>query len=106
MSAQGIDVHVTIRVNKDLKEAADSLFERLGLNMDVVFNMFLHEAINADAGFGNGISADCVTNAFNVAVAGNIKENRQKGLPIAGYDAEKKLAYLEFADGTKEYVRG
>ena len=115
MSAQN-DVRVTVRVDKDLKENADSLFERLGLNMSVAFNMFLRKAVNEDAipfavstsssGFGQGLSAGYVTNAFNVAVQNDIKANQQKGLPIAKYDADKKQAYLELADGTREYVSG
>jgi len=110
------DVRVTVRVEKGLKENADYLFERLGLNMSVAFNMFLRKAVNEDAipfpvstkssGFGHGLSADSVTTAFNAAVANDIKANQKKGLPIAGYDAKKKQAYLESIDGTREYING
>ena len=115
MSVQS-DVRVTIRVDKDLKDNADSLFERLGLNMSVAFNMFLRKAINEDAipfpvstkstGFGHGLTADYITSAFSAAVANDVGANRQKGFPIAGYDSTKKQAYLESADGTREYVNG
>ena len=115
MSVQ-TDVRVTVRVDKDLKESADFLFERLGLNMSVAFNMFLRKAVNESAipfpvstnsiGFGNGLSADYVTNAFNATVQNDIEVSRQKGLPIAKYDKVKKQAYLEFPDGTREYVDG
>ena len=110
------DVRVTVRVDKDLKENADYLFERLGLNMSVAFNMFLRKAVNEDAipfpvsisrsGFGHELSAGYITSAFNMAVENDTKSNQQKGLPIAKYDTEKKQAYLELADGTKEYVSG
>ena len=110
------DVRVTVRVDKNLKEHAEYLFERLGLNMSVAFNMFLRKAVNEDAipfpvstkstGFGHGLSADYVTTAFNAAVANDVKSNQQKGLPIAGYDTEKKQAYLESIDGTREYISG
>jgi addiction module RelB/DinJ family antitoxin len=110
------DVRVTIRVDKDLKDNADSLFERLGLNMSVAFNMFLRKAVNEDAipfpvsakstGFGHGLSPGYVTSAFNAAVSNDIRANQQKGLPIAGYDVDKKQAYLESADGTREYING
>ena len=115
MNAQN-DVRVTVRVDKDLKENADSLFERLGLNMSVAFNMFLRKAVNEDAipfpvsinssGYGHGLSAGYVTTAFNAAVQNEIKSNQQRGLPIAKYDAEKKQAYLELPDGSREYVNG
>ena len=115
MSVQN-DVRVTIRVDRDLKESADFLFERLGLNMSVAFNMFLRKAVNEDAipfpvstnnaGFGHGLSAGYVTSAFNAAVQNNVRANQQKGLPVAKYDAAKKQAYLEMPDGTREYVNG
>ena len=110
------DVRVTVRVDKDLKDNADFLFERLGLNMSVAFNMFLRKAVNEDAipfpvsigntGYGNGLSADYITNAFNAVVQNDIKTNQQKGLPVAKYDTDTKQAYLELADGTREYVNG
>jgi len=110
------DIRVTVRVDKELKENADSLFDRLGLNMSVAFNMFLRKAVNEDAipfpvsakstGFGHGLSASYVTSAFNAAVANDIRANQQKGFPIAGYDADKNQAYLEYTDGTREYVNG
>ena len=45
-----------------------------------------------------------ITNAFISAVQNEIIEKQQKGFPIARYDADKKQAYLEYADGTREYV--
>ena len=54
-------------------------------------------------GFGHGLTADDITDAFNVSIANDIRANRQRGLPIAGYDADKKQAYLESTDGTREY---
>ena len=113
MSLQN-DVRVTVRVDKDLKDSADFLFERLGLNMSVAFNMFLRKAVNEDAipfpvstnssGFGHGLSAGYITSAFGSAVQNNMKASQQNGFPVAKYDVVKKQAYLEFPDGTKEYV--
>ena len=110
------DVRVTVRVDKNLKDNADSLFERLGLNMSVAFNMFLRKAVNEDAipfpvstkntGIGHGLTAANVTSAFTASVTNEINANQQRGLPIARYDAAKKLAYLESVDGTREYVNG
>jgi len=115
MSAQ-TDVRVTVRVDRDLKENAEFLFERLGLNMTTAMNMFLRKAVNEDAipfvvstkstGFGHGLSVDHISNAFSMAVENDVRANQQKGLPIARYDADKRQAYLEHADGTREYVNG
>ena len=115
MSIQN-DIRVTVSVNRNLKESADFLFERLGLNMNIAFNMFLRKAVNenaipfpvstSDVGFGHGLSANYITNTFNTTVQNDIRTNQQKGLPIAKYDTVKKQAYLELPDGTKEYVNG
>ena len=53
---------------------------------------------------GNGYSSDDITNAFTNAVKSEIDKYQQKGLPIARYDSLKQQSYLEFADGTREYV--
>ena len=115
MKAQN-DVRVTIRVDKDLKERAEILFDRLGLNMSTALNVFLHKAVEESAipfmvsmkktEFGAGYSADDITNAFTKIVENEIADNQKKGFPTAKYDADKKQAYLESADGTREYING
>jgi len=110
------DVRVTIRVDKDLKEHAEFLFERLGMNMTTALNVFLRKAVDESAipftvsakntDFGYGYSANDITTAFSETVQNEITEKKQNGFPVARYDAEKKQAYLENADGTREYING
>jgi DNA-damage-inducible protein J len=110
------DVRVTIRVDKDLKENAETLFGRLGMNMSTALNVFLRKAVDESAipfpvsakkaGFGYELSVSDVTSAFTNAVQDEIADKKQKGLPVARYDANKKQAYLENADGTREYING
>jgi len=109
------DVRVTIRVDKDLKERAESLFEFLGMNMTTALNVFLRKAVEEAAipfevsakntGFGAGLSSGELTHAFEGAVHNELEENQRRGLVTARYDAAKKQAYLESADGTQEQVR-
>lgn len=117
MVAQKENVCITVCVDKDLKKNADILFEQLGLNMSLAVNMFLQKAVDEKtlvfpiitekrADFSYGFTATHITNAFNTAVQNDIKTKQQKGLPISRYDKNRKQAYLEFADGTKEYVNG
>ena len=116
MRVQQDDVRVTIRVDRDLKESAEMLFDRLGLNMSTALNIFLRKAVDESAipfavsaknnGFGAGYSADNITGAFRNTVQSDVAENQNKGFPTARYDAEKKQAYLENADGTREYING
>ena len=108
------DVRVTIRVDRELKEQAEMLFARLGLNMSTAFNVFLRKSVDESAipfplsikqtDIGYGISANDVSEAFTTAVREDITENMNNGFPIARYDAEKKQAYLEVTDGTREYI--
>ena len=110
------DVRVTIRVDKDLKENAEILFGRLGMNMSTALNVFLRKAVDESAipfpvsakkaGFDYGLSANDIANAFTDAVQEEIDDKKQKGLPVARYDADKKQAYLENADGSRVYING
>ena len=115
MKAQN-DVRVTIRVDKDLKDRADMLFDRLGLNMTTALNVFLRKAVDEEgipfpvsakgSSFGVGLTSADITKAFELAVQNETAETRQKGLPVGRYDVSSKKAYLEFPDGTREYVDG
>jgi len=109
------DIRVTIRVDKDLKARAESLFERLGMNMTTALNVFLRKAVDEaaipfvvsakPAGFGGGHSPGDITQAFEAAVHNKLAENQRQGLATARYDAKKKQAYLVSADGTLDLVR-
>ena len=114
MRTQNNDVRVTIRVDKDLKDRADILFERLGLNMTTALNVFLHKAVDEEgipfqvsakgSSFGTDLRSSDITKAFELAVQHEIAGHRQKGIPVARYDASSERAYLELPDGTREYV--
>lgn len=110
------DVRVTFRVNKDLKEHAERLFDHLGMNMSTALNVFLRKSVDEaaipfsistkSAVFGNNQTPVDITNAFLTTVDTEIAEKQRDGFPVARYDAVTKQAYLEVADGTREYVNG
>ena len=110
------DIRITIRVDKDLKESAEVLFERLGMNMSTALNVFLRKAVDESAipfpisvkpvSIGYGLSSNDVTNAFVASVQDEIATKKREGAPIAKYDAELKKAYLESSDGMREYING
>jgi len=110
------DVRVTIRVDRELKERAENLFDRLGMNMTTAMNVFLRKAVDEEAipfpvsakgvVFSNGYTTDDITRAFASAVENAVSDNKQKGFPVARYDGAKKQAYLENVDGAREYVNG
>jgi DNA-damage-inducible protein J len=110
---QAQDVRVTIRVNRKLKQNAEALFNYLGLNMSNAVNMFLRKAvdqkgipfsINAGSQWAGEINTGEITKLFNDAVKQDIAKKRKKGLPVARYDTASKRAYLENANGSREYV--
>jgi antitoxin component of RelBE/YafQ-DinJ toxin-antitoxin module len=81
--------------------------------MSNAVNMFLRKAVDqkgipfpvrASNQWAGGISTDEITGIFNAAVKQDITKKRKKRLPVARYDTASKRAYLENADGTKEYV--
>ena len=107
------DVRVTIRVNRDLKKRAEFLFDYLGLNMSNAVNIFLRKSVDlkgipfpvSTENFGiAGLSPDKITQAFTGTVKQGIARKQKKGLPVARYETKSKRAYLENADGTREYV--
>lgn len=107
-------IRVTIRVEKDLKESAEILFEHLRMNMSTALNVFLRKAVEEkaipfpvstkSAGFGTGYSSSDITEAFTTVVKSENIDKKNNGLPVARYYHKKKQAYLEAADGTREYV--
>ncbi len=50
-----------------------------------------------------GITDDELTRRFIEAVRIGNEVKKVKGLPVAKYDDEKELPYLEYPDGTREY---
>ena len=46
---------------------------------------------------------DPMTASFKQSVRLAIAEDKARNIPIAKYDTKKKVAYLEYSDGRKEY---
>lgn len=107
------DIRVTIRIERELKEKAEVLFNYLGLNMTNAINIFLRKAVDQRGipfpvntviqGIA-GLNTEQLTEAFRESVQQDIRRKQQKGLPVARYDVNTCRAYLENADGSLEYV--
>lgn len=52
-----------------------------------------------------GISDDELTERFKEAIRIDNEIKRIKGVPISGYDEEKKAAFLEYPDGRRKYAK-
>ncbi len=51
-----------------------------------------------------GLTDDELTEKFKEAIRIDNEIKKAKGAPISGYDPELKKAYLEYPDGSREYV--
>jgi addiction module RelB/DinJ family antitoxin len=117
MEAQS-DIRVTIRVNRELKDRAEDLFNYLGLNMSNAINMFLRKSVDErgipfPVGKGGAADSDApeydfspntVTKVFADNVSLDVYDKLRRGVPVARYDVSKKQAYLLMPDGTREYI--
>ena len=63
--------NLNIRTDKEVKIAAEKLFDALGLNMTTAVNMFLRQAIRE-----NGIPFEITLNTPNAATVAAIEEGR------------------------------
>lgn len=75
------DTNINIRTDKDIKSAAEKIFEELGLNMTTAVNIFLRQTIRE-----NGIPFELKLHSPNEETVKAIEEGR-------------KLAYDKSAKG-------
>lgn len=79
--------NLNIRTDKEVKTAAEKIFDELGLNMTTAINIFLRQTIRE-----NGIPFDLRLNVPNAATAAAIEEGRRMA-----YDQSAK-GYTDMAD--------
>lgn len=78
--------NLNIRMDKEIKEQADSIFSELGLNMTTAVNMFLRTTVRE-----NGIPFDLKLKALNEITIQAIEEGRR----IAGDDSIKGYSNVD-----------
>ena len=80
--------NLNIRTDKDVKIAAEKIFEELGLNMTTAVNIFLRQTIRE-----NGIPFELKLNVPNDATALAIEEGRKLAYDknTAGYKSMEDL---------------
>ena len=107
------DARLNIRVDAGIKEQAESIFKKLGLTMSSGVTIFLSKVV-AEQGIPFKLTLDrpdvIGTDAYDLEQAAiaivreEIAEYKQRGLPVARYDAKKKRPYLEYPNGQREYT--
>lgn len=79
--------NLNIRTDKEIKMAAEKIFDELGINMTTAINIFLRQTIRE-----NGIPFDLRLNVPNSVTAAAIEEGRK-----IAYDRSAK-GYTDMAD--------
>ena len=80
--------NLNIRTNKDIKLAAEKIFEELGLNMTTAINIFLRQSIRE-----NGIPFELKLDIPNDTTTAAIEEGRRlaKDQTVKGYSTMDEL---------------
>lgn len=80
--------NLNIRTEKDIKDAAEKIFNELGINMTTAVNMFLRQTIRS-----NGIPFELKLNTPNAITVKAIEEGRRIAADsdIKGYSNMKDL---------------
>jgi len=107
-----VDSRVTIRVEKDLKESAEDLFDRLGMNMSTAINVFLRKAVDEEAipfsiSAKKTVSNPCSTPVNATATTEGMDksevEKNQLNVPDK-FNVINKFSSSGLPDETREYV--
>lgn len=78
--------NISIRMDKDLKEQAESLFSELGMNMTTAFNIFLRQSVRqGKIPFEVALN---VPNATTIAAMQEIEAIRSGALPKKSQSVE------------------
>ncbi len=81
--------NINVRVDTELKQSAEELFEDLGLNMSSAINMFLKSAVNYD-----GIPFEVkrnIPNSETIAALAEYKEMKKKASKYKRYNSFDEL---------------
>lgn len=54
--------------------------------------------------FGAGYTAEEITGLFNEALIKDLTRSRENRQPVARYDNSLRKAFIEYADGRREYI--
>jgi DNA-damage-inducible protein J len=106
------EARLSVRVDEDVKQQAELVFHRLGINMSTGINMYLSRVVQQkgipfsltlDRTEILGDEAMALENAAIIAVQESIADLQKKGIPIARFDAKQNRPYFEYPDGRRVY---
>ncbi|GHT71200.1 hypothetical protein FACS1894110_23900 [Spirochaetia bacterium] len=110
-----VEPRLNIRIDEKIKNQADEVFHKLGLNMSTGITIYLtqvaaRQGIPFPLTLENPSEISKKVNSLqsnaNSAVQEAVSEMKAKGIPVARYDPVKKQPYLELPNGKKQYHIG
>jgi addiction module RelB/DinJ family antitoxin len=104
---------VNFRIERQVRQEAEAVFRALGLNLSSGLNLYLRRvaaehaipfplALTREELLGPESAAR--ERDMEQAVQNAIVQTQSEGRPIARFDFERGLAFLEHADGRREYA--
>jgi len=106
---------VNFRANKATKKEAEQVMRAMGLNLSDGLNMFLARvAAEHRVPFPLAMTREEILSAETVKLVADATESvRQEvgrrvaaGEPVARYDRARDQAYIQYADGHRDYIDG
>ena len=98
------ETRLSVRVDQVIKKQAETVFNALGINMSVGINIYLTQVARLQAiPFSLELSDNILEKRMRDALTAKLSIMQAADLPVARYDAEKKLPYLEYSGSRKVY---
>lgn len=97
MKSENID-KIAIHIDSERKEKLEMLLARMGIDMETAFNIFICKVVNEE-----GIPFPISLKHSGPVTKELPDKFNQAGL-IARYDADAEKAYLEFPNGSREFI--
>jgi DNA-damage-inducible protein J len=101
------ETRLSVRVDDTIKRQAEAVFHALGMNLSTGVNVFLTRVAHTRSiPFALELSGGAREKRMREAVKTEIAKAKDSGAPVALFDDEQNLPYLEYPDGRKLYEIG
>lgn len=106
------EARLSVRVDGDIKEQAEEVFQRLGMTLSTGVNTFLNRVVmtkgipfplTLDPSSRRNEKVALVEHRAQQVVREAVSAHQGVNVPVAMYDTEKGLPYLLHSDGTRQY---
>jgi DNA-damage-inducible protein J len=106
------EARLSVRVDGDVKEQAELVFQRLGMTLSTGVNTFLSRVVmeqgipfplKLDTDVSRRQRATDLEQGAQTAVRQAVSAQERAETPVALYDAERSRPYLLYGDGSREY---